>query len=60
MSKRYGKYRVPGCKCESNFTCGECLANRPPYFFTPGGPESSDHHIGEPPTPDTDKDTVAL
>lgn len=23
------------CKCESNFTCGHCLRNAKPYFFTP-------------------------
>ena len=22
------------CKCEYNFTCGFCLRNVPPYFFT--------------------------
>ena len=23
------------CKCDSNFTCGYCLRNAKPYFFTP-------------------------
>lgn len=23
------------CKCYYNFTCGYCLRNAPPYFFTP-------------------------
>jgi hypothetical protein len=23
------------CKCEPNFTCGYCLRNAKPYFFTP-------------------------
>lgn len=23
--KRFGKKRVPGCKCEYNFTCRACL-----------------------------------
>jgi len=22
------------CKCTYNFTCGYCLANRKPYFYT--------------------------
>jgi hypothetical protein len=26
MNKRFGKARVPGCRCETNFTCGPCLA----------------------------------
>lgn len=25
MAKRYGKSRVPGCSCESRFTCRACL-----------------------------------
>lgn len=25
MSKRFGKKRTPGCTCEFNFTCRECL-----------------------------------
>jgi hypothetical protein len=24
-----------GCRCESNFTCGHCLRNAPPWFCTP-------------------------
>ena len=27
------------CKCESNFTCGDCLQNAPPWIFTPIRPE---------------------
>jgi hypothetical protein len=23
------------CECTSNFTCGYCLRNAPPYLFTP-------------------------
>lgn len=26
--------RSAECKCESNFTCGYCLRNRKPYFYT--------------------------
>lgn len=26
--------RSAACRCESNFTCGHCLRNAPPYFFT--------------------------
>lgn len=25
MTKRFGKKRVPGCRCEFSFTCGPCL-----------------------------------
>lgn len=32
MSKRYGKKRVPNCKCESNFTCRACLDASIPHF----------------------------
>lgn len=23
------------CQCDHSFTCGYCLRNAPPYFFTP-------------------------
>lgn len=23
------------CQCDHHFTCGHCLANRKPWFFTP-------------------------
>lgn len=26
------------CRCESNFTCGHCLANAKPWHFTPDTP----------------------
>ena len=29
------------CKCESNFTCGYCLRNAKPYFFTLASGERS-------------------
>jgi hypothetical protein len=35
MSKRFGKARVPGCQCDTSFTCGPCLKAPPSYFFTP-------------------------
>lgn len=35
MSRRYGKKRVPGCQCESNYTCGPCLQAAPPWHNTP-------------------------
>ncbi len=34
MSKRFGKYRVPGCQCTLLFTCKPCLSEAPPYFYT--------------------------
>lgn len=27
--------RSTECKCESNFTCGYCMRNAPPWIFTP-------------------------
>lgn len=30
MSKRFGKKRVPGCSCDYNFTCRECLRDAIP------------------------------
>jgi hypothetical protein len=35
------------CECESNFTCGYCVKNAKPYFFTPS-------------THDTTKNTMKL
>lgn len=35
MTKRYGKARVPDCRCEYGYTCGPCLRNAPVYYFTP-------------------------
>jgi hypothetical protein len=26
--------RSADCRCERSFTCGHCLRNAPPYFFT--------------------------
>jgi len=26
--------RNENCKCDARFTCGYCLRNAPPYFFT--------------------------
>jgi hypothetical protein len=28
------KARNAECKCDPRFTCGYCLRNAPPYFFT--------------------------
>lgn len=28
------------CSCDSNFTCGYCLRNAPPWVWTPSVPES--------------------
>jgi len=40
-----GKFRqgaTPSdCKCTYNFTCGYCLLNAPPYFFTPDSTEDT-------------------
>lgn len=27
--------RSAECRCDASFTCGYCLRNAPPYFFTP-------------------------
>lgn len=32
--KRFGKRRVPGCECDTNYTCGPCLRDAPPPIFT--------------------------
>jgi hypothetical protein len=31
----YRNRRGPGCECDYNFTCRECLRNAPPWHNTP-------------------------
>lgn len=38
------KARSSLCKCESNFTCGHCLADAKPWLFTP---DSSDFYFSK-------------
>lgn len=51
MSKRFGSKRVAGCECTTRFTCGHCLRNAPPYFFTPTSPQEKvvDDMLSRPP-----------
>lgn len=43
---RFGKSRVPGCRCEYRFTCGPCMAAAKPWPYTPDAPSGP----GEPPS----------
>lgn len=42
---KYGKKRVPGCRCDYNFTCGFCMRGVPAPDAEPVNEEKRDDFI---------------